>query len=346
MNDNSTYYTDLITRYFSGEITEDELRLLSDWLKNDPQNSETFRQYQKTWRLVEKQNIQSSINIDEEWIAMQAKMNVSSPGNNASAKVISLNQNRNQRIFPLQNYLKVAAAIIILLASSFLLYQYISKPGNIVVTAQAGNMDQVLPDGSVVSLHAGSQITYPAKFASNSRNVELKGEAYFKVTHDKTKPFIVSSGDARVEVLGTQFNVNTNSPSGAMEVVLTSGKVSVYYKEKPADNVLLLPGEKAIVNTGQKQISKSANTDPNYIAWKTRVLVFDNETLGQVVNTLRNVYQTPITLADSQLSGCRVTASFNAQSLESVLQVIKETLDLQLKQNGKVIVISGKGCEN
>ena len=76
------------------------------------------------------------------------------------------------------------------------------------------------------------------------------------------------------------------------------------------------------------------------------MLVFDNETLGQVVNTLRNVYQTPITLADSQLSGCRVTASFNAQSLESVLQVIKETLDLQLKQNGKEIVISGKGCEN
>lgn len=346
MNDNSTYYTDLITRYFSGEITEDELRLLSDWLKNDPQNSETFRQYQKTWQLVEKQNIQSSINIDEEWVAMKEKMNISSSGNNASAKIISLEQNRKQRIFSLQNSLKVAAALIILLVSSFLLYYYISKPGNIVVTAQAENMEQVLPDGSVVSLHAGSQITYPAKFASNTRNVELKGEAYFKVTHDKTKPFIVSSGDARVEVLGTQFNVNTNSPSGAMEVVLTSGKVSVYYKAKPADNVLLMPGEKAIVNAGQKQISKSANSDINYMAWKTRMLVFDNETLGQVVNTLRNVYQTPITLADAQLSECRVTASFNAQSLESVLQVIKETLDLQLKQNGKEIVISGKGCDN
>ena len=82
------------------------------------------------------------------------------------------------------------------------------------------------------------------------------------------------------------------------------------------------------------------------MAWKTRVLVFDNETLGQVVNTLRNVYQIPITLADSQLSACRVTASFNDQSLESVLQVIKETLDLQLKENVKGIVISGKGCEN
>ena len=346
MNDNSTYYTDLITRYFSGEITEEELRLLSDWLKSDPENEETFREYQKTWQLVEKQNIHSKVNTDQEWLAMQKKMNVSLSGNNTATKVISLDQNRKRRNFSLQNILKVAAAITILLVSSFLLYYYISKPGNIVVTAQAGNMEQVLPDGSVVSLHAGSQITYPSSFASGTRNVELKGEAYFKVTHDKTKPFIVASGDARVEVLGTQFNVNTKSASGNMEVILTTGKVSVYYQGKTQANVVLAPGEKAVVNAENKLISKSANTDINYMAWKTRVLVFDNETLGQVVNTLRNVYQIPITLADSQLSACRVTASFNDQSLESVLQVIKETLDLQLKENVKGIVISGKGCEN
>jgi ferric-dicitrate binding protein FerR (iron transport regulator) len=81
------------------------------------------------------------------------------------------------------------------------------------------------------------------------------------------------------------------------------------------------------------------------MAWKTRELVFDNETLAEVVNTLQNVYQTPVTLADSQLSGCRITASFNDQSLESVLQVLKETLDLQVKQEGNRIEISGKSCK-
>jgi len=177
----------------------------------------------------------------------------------------------------------------------------------------------VLPDGSVVSLHAGSKLTYPEEFASNTRNVELDGEAYFKVAHDKTKPFIVASGEARVEVLGTEFNVNTKSPAGNMEVVLTTGKVSVYYTEKPKDNVLLLPGEKAELITDQKFIRKSANSDANYMAWKTRVLVFNNETLGQVLKTLQNVYQTPVMLSDQKLSDFRVTASFNEQSLESVL---------------------------
>jgi transmembrane sensor len=206
-------------------------------------------------------------------------------------------------------------------------------------------MEQLLPDGSVVSLHAGSQIKYPEKFTSNTRKVELKGEAYFKVAHDKTKPFIVSSGDARVEVLGTQFNVNTKTSAGTMEVVLTNGKVSVYFNENPKENVMLAPGEKAVLSAGQKQISKSANTDPNYMAWKTRVIVFDNVTLAEVANTLQNVYQTSVSLADPALSGCRVTASFNDQSLESVLEVLKVTLDLQVNQNGKMLEISGNGCK-
>jgi len=345
MNVNSTYYTDLITRYFSGEIAEDELRLLSDWLKADTENQEIFRQFQKTWQLIEKQKIQSTVNQDQEWKALQAKMNVAATEIGNSRKVIQLDCKKSLRSSFHSIWLAAAAVIILLISTVSLYYYYFSKPGTIILTAQASNMEQVLPDGSVVSLHAGSQITYPSKFTSSTRNVELKGEAYFKVAHDKTKPFIVASGDARVEVLGTQFNVNNNSSSGNIEVVLTSGKVSVYYSDNLQNIVLLDPGEKAILNTEQKKISKSANTDANYMAWKTRLLVFDNEMLAEVVNTLQNVYQTPVTIADSKLSECRVTASFSNQSLESVLQVLKETLELQVKQEGNRIEIYGKGCK-
>ena len=344
MNDNSTYYVNLITRYFAGETTEDELSVLSDWLKADPKNEELFTQFRKTWQLVEKQKIHSSVNTDQEWIVLQNKMGASVADKKGESKVISLNQNPGKTTYSFRKIWKIAAAVTILLAASFLLYFNLSKLREVVVTAQATNIMHVLPDGSVVSLHAGSQITYPAAFDSKIRKVELKGEAYFEVTHDKTKPFVVASGDARVEVLGTKFNVNTKKAAGTMEVVLTSGKVSVFYKKNPQEKVLLNPGEKAVLLVDQKQISKSANTDPNYMAWKTRVLVFDNETLAQVVNTLQNVYQTPVKIADQALSGCRVTASFNDQSFESVLQVLKETLDLQVIQKGKVTEITGNGC--
>ncbi len=345
MNTNSTYYTDLITRYFSGEITEEELRLLSGWLKADVRNEELFTQFRKTWQLVEKQKIYSSLNTDQEWNALQEKISALIPGKENQAKVISLTPNRKSIVSSFRKIWKVAAVVTILLASAFILLFNILKLRDTVVTAQTSNSVHVLPDGTVVSLHAGSQIKYASAFNSKTRKVELTGEAYFEVAHDKTKPFIVSSGDARVEVLGTKFNVNSRTSSGTMEVVLTTGKVSVYYKTKADENMLLNPGEKAVLSPEEKQITKSSNTDPNYMAWKTRVLVFDNETLAQVVNTLQNVYQIPVKIANPDLSECRVTASFNNQSLASVLQVLKETLDLKVKQNGNKIEISGKSCE-
>jgi transmembrane sensor len=260
-------------------------------------------------------------------------------------KAVPLKRNRHGIKSTFQYIWKAAAVAIILLSASFLLYLYLSKPKEIVILAQTKNLEQLLPDGSVVYLHAGSQITYPEKFSSEKRNVELEGKAYFEVAHNKTKPFIVASGDARVEVIGTRFNVNTRKSGGSMEVVLTSGKVSLYFKGMKKDNLLLMPGEKAEVFTGKKVISKTLNTDPNYMAWKTRVIVFNDESLGEVVKTLQDVYQTPVRLVNQQLSQCRVTASFNDQSLQSVLEVIKETLGLQVKQNGNSIELSGNGCE-
>lgn len=344
MNGNTSYYTDLITRYLSGETSEEELRVLSEWLKADPLHEELFTHYRKTWQLVEKQKIYSSVDPDHEWKVLQEKISALSPAKETQPEIISLNQDRNTIQTSFSKAWKIAATITILLAASFFLYFNLTKLKEVVITAQTSNIVHMLPDGTVVSLHAGSQIKYPSTFNSKIRKVDLKGEAYFEVTHDKTKPFIVSSGDARIEVLGTQFNVNTNTSAGTMEVVLTTGKVSVYYKEKPKENVLLNPGEKAVLSVDKNLISKSGNTDPNYMAWKTKILVFDNETLAQVVNTLQNVYQTPVKLIDPALSGCRVTASFDGQSLESVIAVIKETLDLQVKQNGKIIEISGKSC--
>jgi len=338
MNDNTTYYTHLITRYFSGEITEEELRLLSDWLKDTPGNEELFRQFRETWQMIEKQKINSVVDIEQEWSSLQTKMNI-------PVKTVPLNWNRQGIKSAFQYIWKAAAVAIILLAASFLLYLYLSKPNEIVILAQAKNIEQLLPDGSVVYLHAGSKITYPEKFSSEKRNVELEGKAYFIIAHDKTKPFILASGDARVEVLGTRFNVNTRKSGGSMEVVLTSGKISVYFKGKTKDNVLLMPGEKAEVYTGKKVISKTLNTDPNYMAWKTKVIVFNDESLSEVVKTLQDVYQTPVRLVNQHLSQCRVTASFNDQSLQSVLEVIKVTLGLQVKQNGNSIELSGNGCE-
>ena len=344
MNDNSTYYTSLITRYFSGEIQEEELRLLSEWIKSDAENEKLFVEYRNTWQLIEEQKIKSAININSEWNELQMRLGNGLQNTEKAVPVRNLGTESKGRIFSFRMVSRVAAALAVLLVASFLLYTYFTKPTEIVITAQATSIERKLPDGSLVSLYPGSELSYTDNFTSEHRNVTLKGEAYFKVVHDEARPFVVSVGESRVEVLGTQFNVNTSTASGNMEVVLTSGKVSVYFNGNPKQNTVLVPGEKAVVKATEKQIEKMTNADANYMAWKTLELEFNNQPLAEVAATLSKVYHTQILLTDDAIGNCRVTSSFSKQSLESVLNVMKQTLDLQIKKNGNRYEISGKPC--
>lgn len=344
MNTDSEYYNSLIAKYFSGELAGEELSRLSGWLESDPGNRELFRQYQATWELIEKHRIITMTDADQEWSRFNEKfrkpadvpLKESDAGKTMVKKGILVRMNVNR--------MSVAAAVMILLVAGFFLARYIASPSKITITAEATGRELILPDGSGVSLYAGSSITYPEQFEKEKRQVELQGEAYFTVTHDKSKPFIMASGNKRVEVLGTRFNVNTRAASGAMEVILTSGRVSVYFNKKPENSVVLAPGEKAVLDEAENNILKTANNDPNYMSWKTKVLVFENEPLSKVVSTLEHTYQASIVLKDPRLKDCRVTASFNDQSLQSVLLVLKETLGLRVAEHGGVTEISGEGC--
>jgi len=145
-------------------------------------------------------------------------------------------------------------------------------------------------------------------------------------------------------VVGTSFFVNTMNYGNKKEVILSSGVVRVYYQEKPGETTILFPGDKAEMETNGFAIIKSHNDDVNYLSWKTRHIVFGNTPLNEVAALLTRVYRTSIRLSDDRLSNCRITATFDKQSLESVLNVLKATLDLQVRNTGSGIVLSGQGC--
>jgi ferric-dicitrate binding protein FerR (iron transport regulator) len=228
-----------------------------------------------------------------------------------------------------------------MLTVSALAYYYIATPKTVLLAAGKTSLEQTLPDGTIVTLNAGSSIEYPEKFLSSTRSVNLKGEAYFQVTHDASHPFIVSANNASIEVLGTSFNVNTGALTGKMTVLLTEGKVAVYLKSNTKEKIHLAPGEKAEVEN--KTIKKSVISDANYMSWKTGRIVFDNTSLKQIAETLTQVYQTQVTVAPG-LEKCTVTANFNNQSLEAVLNVLKATLDLQVIEKNNSLEITGKAC--
>ena len=129
-----------------------------------------------------------------------------------------------------------------------------------------------------------------------------------------------------------------------MEVILVDGSVSVYFENERSTGKSIIAGEKAEITQANQRIVVTSNIDPNFLAWKTRRLIFIDDRLDMIINTLNKVYQADISLSNENLASCRLTATFNRQSLESVLNVILVTLDLQAENTQPGIILYGNGC--
>lgn len=353
MENNSTYYIDLITRYFSNESTGSENEILAEWLKSNPENLKLFKEYQKTWQLLEQARIEQ-INVDAAWEKLAGKiLEVQETPEIHQQSVNFIVQrekvfrsrfiNRNLH-FHYQRVINIAAVIFLIAIPAFILLMYLIQPASKKLFATTGIIESKLADGTSVTLNTGSILEYPSRFIGSKRDVMLTGEAWFEVSHDKTRPFIISNGKVRIEVLGTSFYVNTMNSSGNIEVILSNGKVALYYNDKPSVQVLLTPGEKAEILKEKENISKSSNDNENFLAWKTKILVFNDDPMSEIIRELNKDYHANIVLANNNISNCRITATFNNQSLESILNVLKSTVNLTIRTKGSEIEISGDGC--
>ncbi len=340
MREETTYYESLMAAYFSGEASSEEIRQLSSWLAENQENLYFFESFRKAWLLTGKDALSSAIDLDAEWEAISTKLSPDAP-----FVVVPAEKTRKGILINMFSSWKAAAVLVILLVSATAIFYLNSGPETIILTADTGNLEQLLPDGTTISLLKGSEAEYPAQFSGDIREVKLEGEAYFIVKHDESKPFIVKGNKARIEVLGTSFNVNTRAGDNQVSVVLTSGKVSLYFKGHESENIILHPGEKAEMNLSKKAISVGLNPDPNYMAWKTGKIVFENSSLNEVIAVLSKVYHKEIRLAGDQLSTCNLTATFEKQSLNSALKVIQATLELEITEENGILILKGPGCD-
>ncbi|UIR57821.1 FecR domain-containing protein [Sphingobacterium sp. SRCM116780] len=156
-----------------------------------------------------------------------------------------------------------------------------------LTTPRQGQYKVTLPDGTKVWLNAESSLKYPTKFSSAKRYVELKGEGYFEVAHDRTKPFIVASNGQQVKVLGTKFNINSYDNEASLLTTLVSGSVELSSLQSK-EFVKLKPGEQAnLVNDGFD--IKSVDTEP-FTAWTKNEFQFNGANLQEVLRQLERWY--------------------------------------------------------
>lgn len=326
-----TYYETLISKYLSGEADHKEVAELMAWIESDAENKELFSSFRNSWALTEAYYVESNTDIDQEWSAIAEHIGIS------EVPVSRKLRPQNRR-----NFLRVAAILLLLIIPSITYFLFFMNTGSELLFAENQVLESTLPDGTQIALNAGSSLYYPAKFKGKERRVTLEGEAYFDVSHNKKKAFIIDAKELQIKVLGTSFYVNTNSSDNAMEVVLMSGSVQLTYKGK---EMLLEPGDKAVILEDFDEIVRQEHHDPNLLAWKTRKFKFNDTPFSDIVDILEKVYQKDIVVLNPDILNCRITATFDGQSLEAVLLVLQSTIDIAVKPNGTTIEISGEGCQ-
>jgi ferric-dicitrate binding protein FerR (iron transport regulator) len=240
----------------------------------------------------------------------------------------------------LARILQIAASVVLLSALAFAGIRITGTRSD--KAPRSGIAVKQLPDGSVVSLNAGSKVTYARGFGTSHRNLALKGEAYFEVEKNAI-PFIITAGKAVVKVTGTTFNVKAYTAAPVIRVTVTEGMVSLYDSEEPAKTARLKAGETGVYHKSLKTVNLLSNADLNDLAWKTRIIDFRNTPLSEVAEILANTYHVSVD-TDPSLRNCSVTVRFEDQDLITIIEVLKSTLDLNIIRKGRHISISGKGC--
>lgn len=208
------------------------------------------------------------------------------------------------------------------------------------VTQQAQKSLITLEDGTKVWLNEQARLRYPEKFAQNTREVYLEGEAFFEVARNPQKPFIIHTPKADVQVLGTSFLIKAENDQ--TETLVATGKVAVK-PENQQEAIILTPKQKAVVNVEKVQKQENVKLE-EAIAWKKEVLLIKNEAMEQIIEKLEKYYRVKIEVLEPSIFNCKLTGDFNNLDLEESLQIIRLALGIEYKLGKEKIELYGKGC--
>lgn len=201
---------------------------------------------------------------------------------------------------------------------------------------------QTLPDGSTVWLSPQSSISYPKTFEKSKREITMIGEAFFEVTRNPERPFIIYSGALITRVWGTSFKINASGTNSSNQVVVLTGKVSVTappsYTESVksffgihdhTNQVMLLPYQQVTYSKAAKTFEKTTVTDRSAIlCWKRENISFNNEPVKKVIEVLNNNYAVHIVAADKAIENYRIKADFSNQNLADILQIMHLSMNI------------------
>ncbi|HBX46377.1 FecR family protein [Limibacterium fermenti] len=312
---------DRILKYVLGELNTSEKAALRKQLEADKSLKEEFIRIQNTYALT---------------LLSEQAINKQEGQKHFDCFLQQLKHQKRRRI--IKTTLQYAAIVALLIASTVLATLHFSTSETPPLAMNslhvpAGQRAQLtLSDGTVVWLNAQSTFTYPSQFKNNSREVKVIGEAFFDVAKDAKKPFIVSSQNIKMEVLGTQFNVYSYPENEYIQTDLVEGSLKIVQRDNEKNTTILKPNEQMIIRDGKMHVNDI--TDYEHFLWKEGIYCFQNERLIDILKKLELYYDVEIIVKDPGIFNVRYTGKFRQRDgIDEILRIIRKVKPFKINRD-------------
>ncbi len=329
-------YAESLAKYLSGEMSEVEMRAFEKAISVSDQELKSVEEMKKQWSAMKGYSESNVPDASKAWRNLHSRLE--------NEKLIPTKKTRsvrNRKPF----FYKVAAIFIVLLGLGAVLYfNVFHKPAGDMVHVDTGNesntLVKTLNDGSVIYIAQNSLFSFPKEFDEKSRNVGLKGEAFFDITPDPSQPFIIETDEAYIQVLGTAFNVKTSNGNG-FELMVDRGKVKVTLKKDPSHYELVMAGEK--ITSVKNSLVKSKPDTNEALPWYKLRMHFKDESLQNIINVLNRNFNTTFVVAEKETGNRKLTVTFENETPGTMTELMCVTLNLKSQLiNGSVVLYENK----
>lgn len=301
----------LIESISKGESINDSQELF-DWVSESHENEKSYIRNKNLWAILQKGNEMDAGSIDEAYQNLQKK--ISKPKNNSFQLI----------------FFKYAAVIVVALLCGYFVNTLSFRKEialNELVVPKGNRMSVMLPDGTKVWLSNGTKLIYPENFKSKTREVQLEGEGFFEVTHDKKHPFIVNVGENRIKVLGTKFAVIAYPDDNTVRAELVSGSIQfdVHQQNDSYSSYEVKPQHSLVLDKTSGKLFEAKLPEGFYNYWQYGSYEFKDEAFISLAQKVERIYNVKIIFESEALKQSLFTGTFNIDdNIYTLMEVFKK----------------------
>ncbi|MCD7936107.1 MAG: FecR family protein [Tannerellaceae bacterium] len=325
---------ELLERFLQGIATEEEVNLLKEQISDPATREICYSYYYRCWQQAANY-MDPSLQQD---ILEELMKQIEEPQEPAISG--------GKKNFRLKSWLSYAAAACLLMViGTTVFYTFLNPAGEngqvVLAVKNAQKAEVTLADGTVVYINSDSRLIYDESYNRNDRVITLEGEAYFEVSQNKDKLFVVQANGIRIEALGTSFNIKAHLNDPVVSVILIDGKVRVCDEDNQEQ--FMKPNDWLEYNRVSKDYQRfELPPNANHLLWRNDELVFAGDSLEEICRTLTRMYNVEFIFNNEEIKKLTFRGVIKNNSLTNVLEFLSQTSSVTYKINPDSTIIMEK----